>query len=198
MVVGLLEKNPFIHCCKTHEKERCGTTSTKATAHEITNYLTYPHEMATVSQDNHDPLVQFFYQTRRSGQIGRNVTKGNSRVCRDLLCFTTPSPTTTTALLSSSIVVVVVNVEDRSATCGRSSSSTSPSPPGASTTSCGILVWSTTDHSGWLRRRWHLLLLRRGGWRWHLLLLGTRLHGFVYIRLLVKRVAFRLTNGNKG
>jgi hypothetical protein len=46
---------------------------------------TYPHQMATVSQDHHDPLVQLFHQARGSRQVGRDVTKGNSRVGRDLL-----------------------------------------------------------------------------------------------------------------
>mmetsp|Transcript_106 Transcript_106/g.253 ORF Transcript_106/g.253 Transcript_106/m.253 type:complete len:240 (+) Transcript_106:1022-1741(+) len=113
-----------------------------------------PHQMPSVSQDNHDSLIQFFHQTRGSRQIGRNVTKGNSRVGRDLLGRSSPSPS----------AVALVHVHNTPSTGGRASTSAASSPSAA--TSAGSRL-----------RGWDLFLLGRGGRRrWHLLI-GTRLHG---------------------
>lgn len=109
--------------------------------------------MPTISQDNHDSLIQFFHQTRGSRQIGRNVSKGNSRVGRDLLGR---SP--------SAVIVALVHVHNAPSTGGRASTSAASSPSAASS-------------AGSRLRGWDFFLLGRGGRRrWHLLF-GTRLHG---------------------
>lgn len=133
---------------------------------ELFNYLrlTYPHQMPTISQDNHDSRVQFFHQARRSWQICRDVSIGNSRVGRDLLSLLLLSPPSPSA-------ASCVHIHETPSARGRPSAPTASSPSAAATPSTGSRL-----------RGWDLIFLGRSGRRWWqllLFLLRCCVHGFV-------------------
>ena len=173
--------------------------------------------MASVSEDHHDPLIQFFHQAGRSGQVGRNVAEGNPRFGSNL-CFlllivwivvVLSAPASSTPAAASSTGIVVVHVVDGATAGARSSSS-----PRSSTASAvvavivviaappvvAVVVAASASASSLLvgsSRRWWRSPADHARWRrWHwllllllLLLLRTRcLHGSVCLLLICFRL----------